>query len=310
MRSMYQVLETIKDSTATVLITGETGTGKELIANSIHYNSPQKNSPMISVNCGAIPKELMQREFFGHIKGAFTGAIETKKGYFEEANGGTLFLDEIGSMDIDMQVKLLRALEGGKIVRVGDSVPTKVDVRLIAATNKDLLSEVRKGNFREDLYYRLYVIPIHIPPLRERREDIPLLIEYFMKYFQLESKKKIPLLSEEEMSLLMDYTYPGNIRELKHIVERFCLFDGTLELLFNEQSKLPRAKHVCLPLDNILSSDKPLETLSRRIQEAKKKSEKELIMNVLSNCNNNHSEAARMLNISRSSLYRKISKTS
>jgi Nif-specific regulatory protein len=155
-----------------VLISGETGTGKELVANAIHYNSPRKSGPMVSVNCGAIPGELMEREFFGHVKGAFTGAVDSSNGYFAEADRGTLLLDEIGEMDKDMQVKLLRVLERGEMMRVGDSKPTKVDVRLIAATNKNLLAEVQKGNFREDLYYRIHVIPFHLPPLRQRTEDL------------------------------------------------------------------------------------------------------------------------------------------
>ena len=163
MHTIYQMLETIRESDSTVLITGETGTGKELLAQTIHANSPRKDNPMVSVNCAAIPKELMESEFFGHAKGAYTGAVSSKKGYFEEADGGTLFLDEIGEMDRDIQVKLLRVLERGEILRVGDSSPLSIDVRLIAATNKDLRTEVHKKNFRDDLYYRIYVIPIHIP---------------------------------------------------------------------------------------------------------------------------------------------------
>jgi len=196
---IFQLLETIKESDSTVLITGETGTGKELIANTIHYNSPRKNSPLISVNCAAIPKELMEREFFGHVKGAYTGAITSKQGYFEEADGGTLFLDEIGEMDRDIQVKLLRVLERKEIIRVGNSSSTRIDVRLIAATNKDLQKEVREGRFREDLYYRIYVIPIHIPPLRKRREDIPLLIDNFVSCFQSKGNKEILPFTEKEM---------------------------------------------------------------------------------------------------------------
>ncbi|MCX5899359.1 MAG: sigma 54-interacting transcriptional regulator, partial [Proteobacteria bacterium] len=171
MRKIYQLIDAIKDSDSSVLISGETGTGKELVANAIHYNSPRRSGPMVSVNCGAIPKELLASELFGHVRGAYTGAVESRKGYFQEADGGTLFLDEIGEMDKDMQVNLLRVLERGEIVRVGDTAPVKVNVRLIAATNKNLLEEVKKGRFREDLYYRIHVIPIHLPPLRQRRED-------------------------------------------------------------------------------------------------------------------------------------------
>jgi len=306
MRKIYQFLETIGESDSTVLITGETGTGKELIANAIHYNSPRKDGPIISVNCGAIPKELMEREFFGHVKGAYTGAVEDKKGYFEEANGGSLFLDEIAEMDTDMQVKLLRVLESGEIVRVGSSEPTKVDVRIIAAASRDLLSEVKKGGFRKELYYRIHVVPIHLPPLRERKEDIPLLIEHFLKKFQSKTKKEMPSFSEKDMSLFMNYPYPGNIRELEHIIERFCLLDGNAETLFEDQPQELGEQTPGFSYNELLASDKPLNALAQRAQQAKTQYEKDFIKHILSTCNNNHSEAARMLSISRTSLYRKL----
>jgi DNA-binding NtrC family response regulator len=303
MRKIYQLLETIKESDSTILITGETGTGKELIANSIHYNSPRKKAPLISVNCGAIPKELMEREFFGHVKGAYTGAVESKKGYFQAADLGTLFLDEIGEMDRDMQVKLLRVLERGEIVRVGESVSGKVDVRLIAATNKDLRAEVQKGNFREDLYYRIHVIPIHIPPLRQRSEDIPPLIEHFLQKCQLKLSKEMPALSENDLSLFMGYAYPGNVRELEHIVERFCLLGGNLESLFNDLAKGVDELAGDFPYDELLSSSNPLRSVA---QKAKTRAEGNLIKHTLKLCNNDFSEAASMLNIGLSSLYRKL----
>jgi len=304
MRKIYQLLESIKESDSTVLITGGTGTGKELFANAIHYNSPRKDYPMISVNCGAIPRELMEREFFGHVKGAYTGAHQDKKGYFEEAHGGTIFLDEIGELDKDLQVKLLRALESGEITRVGATEPTKVDVRLIAASNKDLRVEVQKGNFREDLYYRIYVIPIHVPPLRERKEDIPLLIEHFLKDFQTRLKTKIPSLSEKEMSLFMNYPYPGNVRELEHIIERFCLLGRDAKSLFNIPLEGFNKLSLHFSYEELLSSStNPLKAVA---QKAKVYAERDFIKHALKICDNNHSKAASLLKIGRSSFYRKM----
>ena len=303
MHTIYHMLETIRESDSTVLITGETGTGKELIAQTIHANSPRKNDPMVSVNCAAIPKELMESEFFGHAKGAYTGAVTSKKGYFEEADGGTLFLDEIGEMDRDIQVKLLRVLERGEIIRVGDSSPITIDVRLIAATNKDLRTEVHKKNFREDLYYRIYVIPIHIPPLRERREDISLLIENFLKSFQAKHKREVPPLSKKEMDMLMHYSYPGNVRELENYIERYCLLGTRIEMLLPDHPGEPHKTSPDFPYDELLSSTNPLKAVA---QKAKVRAEKNLIAHILRICDNDYTEAAKMLNISLSSLYRKL----
>jgi len=302
MRKIYQTLDTVRKSHSTVLISGETGTGKELIANAIHYNSPRKEMPLISVNCGAIPGELMESEFFGHIKGAFTSAIENRTGHFHEAHKGTLFLDEIGEMSPDIQVKLLRVLERDEITKVGDSKPTKIDVRLIAATNKDLLKEVKDGNFREDLYYRIYVIPIHIPALRERKDDIPLLIEHFLNSLKIKQDITIPTLNEKEMKLFMNYSYPGNIRELGHIIERFCLLGGNAENLFDEQ-KIASKLTSDFPYDELLSSSNPLKTIG---QKAKASAEKDLIMHVLQICDNDYNKAAQVLDVGLSSLYRKL----
>ena len=303
MLKTYHLLDTIKACDSTVLITGETGTGKELIAHTIHYASTRNSSPMVAVNCAAIPKELMEREFFGNLKGAYTGAVSSKQGYFEAADGGTLFLDEIGEMDLGIQVKLLRVLERKEIIRVGDSSPTPIDVRLIAATNKDLQGEVRKGRFREDLFYRIYVIPIHLPPLRKRREDIPLLIDNFVRCFQSKSSKEIPPFTEKEMELLMNYPYSGNVRELENLIERYCLLGIRVNDLLH---KCPKgAKSVCsdFPYDELLSSASPLKVVA---QKARTRAERELINHVLQLCNNNYSEASKMLNISLSSLYRKV----
>ena len=303
MQKLYQTLESIRDSEATVLITGETGTGKELVANSIHYNSPRKNKPLISVNCGAIPRELLEREFFGHIKGAYTGAVNTKKGYFTEANGGTLFLDEIAEMDRDMQVKLLRVLERGEMVRVGDSRPTRVDVRLIAATNQDLQDAVHQGNFREDLYYRIYVLPLHIPPLRERSGDIPILIEHFLQRMNKKTGRDFLPLPKRDIQLFLNYGYPGNVRELEHIIERYCLLGRDTENLFAPRSTTQDGPVSEFPYDELLASSNPLKAAA---QKAKLNAEKDIILHVLQVCNNDFSAAARMLNIGLSSLYRKL----
>ncbi len=300
MRKIYQMIDTIKESDANVLVTGETGTGKELIANAIHYNSRRKMGPLVSVNCGAIPRELVEREFFGHVKGAYTGAVESRMGYFLEADKGTLFLDEIGEMDNEMQVKLLRVLETGEIKRVGDSAPTKVNVRLVAATNKNLLGEVQQGNFREDLYYRIHVIPVHLPPLRQRVEDIPLLVDHFIDEFKSKNTKEVPLVTDNDMQGLMNYRYPGNVRELEHIITRFCLFGSSEGNLFEKQEPIHDEMGLEeASFDDVLSSQRPL----KKVQE---QAAKALILHALKLCGNNYTEAANMLNIGRSSLYRKI----
>jgi len=304
MRRMYQLLDSIRDSDANVLVTGETGTGKELVANAIHYNSRRSAGPLISVNCGAIPRELMEREFFGHVKGAYTGAIENRRGYFAEANGGTLFLDEIGEMDRDMQVKLLRVIERGEISRVGDPIPHRVDVRLIAATNKDLHSEVRAGRFREDLYYRLYVIPVHVPPLRDRREDIPLLLDYFREQLKTKMNMEIPAVTQPDYTFFAGYAYPGNVRELQNLIERYCLLGGSARDLVEgaapAHAEVPGGGAMTRDFDGFFSHPDPL----KRAREA---AERDLIMHTLKECGNNHAVAARKLGIARSSLYRKIS---
>ncbi|MCP4713701.1 MAG: sigma-54-dependent Fis family transcriptional regulator, partial [Deltaproteobacteria bacterium] len=303
MRKIYQLIETIKDSDSHVLISGETGTGKELIANAIHYSSLRRSGTMVSVNCGAIPKELMEREFFGHVKGAYTGAVASRKGYFQEADGGTLFLDEIGEMDRDMQVKLLRVLERGEVVRVGDSAPSQVDVRLVAATNKNLLAEVQQGRFREDLYYRIHVIPIHLPPLRQRREDVPLLVEHFCAKLREKNAKNLPDIDEAQMRIFMDYAYPGNVRELEHMVERFCLLGGIMENLFPAQPSQAAALTAGFSCDELLSGPAPLKAAARL---GKAEAEKELIAYALKLCNDDYAETSRRLGIGRSSFYDKL----
>ena len=218
-RKVYELIEKAIRTNITVTITGETGTGKELVAKAIHYNSNRSGKPFIAVNVAAIPKDLIESELFGHEKGAFTGASFRRIGKFEEANGGTLFLDEIAEMDISLQAKLLRALQEKEIIRIGSNTPVKFDCRIIIATNKDLQEEIKRGNFRQDLYYRLYGLPIELPPLRDRDNDIIILAKHFITVFCKENKMTIKTLSSDASSLLLSYSFPGNIRELKSVIE-------------------------------------------------------------------------------------------
>jgi two-component system response regulator PilR (NtrC family) len=222
-RQMLEVFETIRktaDSVSNVLVTGESGTGKELVAQAIHHESSRRNGPFVSVNCGAIPETLMESELFGHVKGAFTGAVATTVGLFSAADGGTLFLDEVTEIPQSVQVKLLRAIQEREIRRVGDTRDVKVDVRLVAASNRDVAKAVAEGVLREDLFYRLNVIPIHLPPLRERREDIPLLVAHFIQRISAELGKPVRGVTPEALAILEQYRWPGNIRELENVVER------------------------------------------------------------------------------------------
>jgi two-component system response regulator PilR (NtrC family) len=222
-RQMLEIFETIRktaDSLSTVLVTGESGTGKELVARAVHEESPRRNRPFVSVNCGAIPETLMESELFGHVKGAFTGAVASTVGLFSAANGGTLFLDEVTEVPPSLQVKLLRVIQEREIRRVGDTKDIKVDVRLVAASNRDVAKAVQDGILREDLFYRLNVIPIHIPPLRERREDIPLLVAHFIKHRSAELGRSVRTVTPAALAVLESYRWPGNIRELENVIER------------------------------------------------------------------------------------------
>lgn len=225
-REVIELVMSVAPTNISVLLTGESGVGKEVVAKAVHQLSPRKNKPMISVNCGAIPEGLLESELFGHEKGAFTGAIATKKGYFELADGGTIFLDEIGETPLQTQVKLLRVLESGEFMRVGSGDLRKVDVRVIAATNRDLGRMVQNRQFRKDLYYRLKAITIHIPPLRERREDIPLLVDYFVKEALRDNPIPFHGFTPEAMQLIINYSWSGNVRELKNFVESMIVLSG------------------------------------------------------------------------------------
>src|ERR1700756_2226319 len=230
MRELFELVETIAPQTSRVMITGETGTGKELVARAIHENSARSKEPFITINCGAFPETLLESELFGYVKGAFTGANENRQGLFKAANGGTLFLDEIGNMSLPMQVKLFRVLQEGKVRPVGSNEEFEIDVRLIAATNKDLDKAIAAGEFREDLYYRLSVIPIQLPPLRERREDIPLMARSFLERFRKTMEKPIEGISPEAIHLLEAYDWPGNVRELENTMERAVALETGREI--------------------------------------------------------------------------------
>jgi len=231
MHQIYRMATLVADKTSTVLITGETGTGKELVARAIHYSGPRKNQPMVCVNCGAIPSSLLEDELFGHVKGAFTGAHQHRIGRFEQANHGTLFLDEVGNMPADLQVKLLRVLQEREFQKVGGTNTIKVDVRIIAATNVDLQEKVKKGEFRDDLYYRLNVIPIQIPPLRQRPEDIPLLVSHFVKKFCIEQQQPLKQVSHAAMKQLAVFDWPGNVRQVENAVEMAVALSGDRQFL-------------------------------------------------------------------------------
>jgi len=224
MQELQQVIAKVADAPSTVLIQGESGTGKELVATALHETSSRRDRPFIKINCAAIPRELVEAELFGFEKGAFTGAVQSKPGRFELADGGTLFLDEIGEIPMEMQVKLLRAIQESEFERVGGVKTTRVQVRLVAATSRDLIRETAAGRFREDLYYRLNVVPIHLPPLRERREDIPLLVEHFRQKYNARLRKSVEKIEDEALACLAAYAWPGNIRELENVLERTILF--------------------------------------------------------------------------------------
>ena len=299
-KQIYAVVEKVANTPSTVLITGESGTGKELIARALHENSARSAGPFIKINCAAIPKTLMESELFGYEKGAFTGAVGAKPGRFELAHGGTLFLDEIGEIPVEMQVKLLRVLQESEFERVGGIKTIKVDVRLVTATNRDLLQDISAGSFREDLYYRLNVVPIHIPPLRERREDIPLLVEHFLAKFNDRLKKQIGSVADEAIARMVSYHWPGNIRELENLMERTMLFCERPEI---QVSDLP-PEIGGLPAAAAVSPGSA--SLKEAVRAETERVERELIQKALDETGGNVTQAARKLKISRKSLQTKM----
>ena len=297
---LFAVLEKVIDTTTTVLIQGETGTGKELVARVIHYNGPRKNKPLVVENCGALSEQLLESELFGHVKGSFTGAISDKKGLFELADGGTVFLDEIGEMSPGMQVKLLRVLQHGQLRPVGGAQYRQVDIRVIAATNRNLEEEVRKGNFREDLFYRIWVFPITVPSLRERKEDIPLLADHFLKRFLKKFKGSETRWAPQSLDLLSRYDWPGNVRELENEAERaLTLAAGKKEIREEHLSEKIRKASAC-----ILAPEKSQGTL----QELTHRLEQRMILDVLRSTGGNRSQTARTLGLTRQGLLNKMAR--
>lgn len=298
MLDIFELISRFSEYKTSILILGESGTGKELVARCLHYNSPRSKAPFITVNCGAIPETLLESELFGHEKGAFTDAKKEKRGSFEMAHEGTLFLDEVGELSPSAQVKLLRALQEGEIKRLGSERPINVDVRIIAATVKDLNKEVACGKFREDLFYRLNVLQINLPPLRERKEDIPLLIEHFIQKFNERHKLNIEGISAEALAFLLDYHWPGNVRELENIIERAIILSHGRKI---------EAEY--LPSEIVNIEKKRIKRLSEEeisIKKATRLLEEELIRKALQKTEGNRTQAAKILEISHPSLLSKI----
>jgi two-component system, NtrC family, response regulator len=290
-RQVRELISKVAGTKATVLISGESGTGKELVARSIHFNSPRKDKPLVSVNCSALTETLLESELFGHEKGSFTGAMAQRKGRFETADGGTLFLDEVGEMSPSVQVTLLRVLQNREFERVGGNKTIKVDVRVITATNKDLTKEIANGHFREDLYYRLNVVHIEVPPLRDRKEDLPLLIRYFLERFTREmNKKEVPTLAPEVMGALLAYDWPGNVRELENMLERAIIL-----------SSKPIIHLEDLPFTSIIPSGAKLNEVLELI-------EKKMITQALVLSGNVQAHAAELLGIEKNLLKYKMKK--
>ncbi|RME63308.1 MAG: sigma-54-dependent Fis family transcriptional regulator [Nitrospirae bacterium] len=312
MQEVFSLIDKIADTDSTVLITGESGTGKELVARTIHYNSSRSENNFVPINCGAIPKDLLESELFGHEKGAFTGAVSTRIGRFELANGGTIFLDEVGELAPELQVKLLRVLQEREFERVGGIKTIKVDVRIIAATNKDLESLVESGQFREDLYYRLNVIPLHLPPLRERKDDIPLLVEHFIEKHALNKGRQRPNISPEILGIFMQYHWPGNVRELENVIERLCILasgrnveiQDLPERLKNLSGTKPSASISEIDVQEEIELTPKGIDLNRVINEIETK----LILQALEMTGGNKTRASKLLGLNRTTLIEKMKK--
>jgi two-component system response regulator AtoC len=335
-QQVYQVVDKVADTPSTVLITGESGTGKELVARALHDNSSRSANPFIKINCAAIPKTLMESELFGYEKGAFTGAVGSKPGRFELAHGGSLFLDEIGEIPIEMQVKLLRVLQESEFERVGGIKTIKVDVRLITATNRDLAAEIASGGFRDDLYYRLNVVPVHLPPLRERHEDIPLLVDHFIARFNERLKKQVTGIEPAAIERLISHHWPGNIRELENVIERTILFCEGSQIRISDlpgelgvtppqgmavpappsrEERAPAAaassgalpaQVPAAPPSSVPQVGEEVGSLKEAVRAETERVERELIQRALDETGGNVTQAARKLKISRKSLQTKM----
>jgi Nif-specific regulatory protein len=319
MHDVFAVVGQVANSRATVLLLGETGTGKEMIAKAIHYNSPRKDKPFVRVNCGAMTSTLLESELFGHVKGSFTGAIRDKMGRFEAADGGTIFLDEIGTLEPQLQVKLLRVLQEREFERVGETQTTKVDVRVIAATNVDLQEEVAKENFREDLFYRLNVVSIYLPPLRNRREDIPRLIDYFLDKYNNVNSRKLRRISRDMLNVMLRYAWPGNVRELENAIERAVVLSRDEDFT---EDLLPLSVRMFAAQRRTNQSSESIETLTKRLADQAisdyemregeiyalviDQIEHALIDKALSRCGGVKTKAADFLGINRNTLNKKV----
>jgi Nif-specific regulatory protein len=319
MHEVFATVGQVANSRATVLLLGETGTGKEMIAKAIHYNSPRKDKPFVRVNCGALTGTLLESELFGHVKGSFTGAIRDKMGRFEAADGGTIFLDEIGTLEPQLQVKLLRVLQEREFERVGDTQTVKVDVRVIAATNVDLQEEVAKSNFREDLFYRLNVVSIYLPPLRNRREDIPRLIDYFLDKYNSVNDRRLRRISRDMLNVLLRYPWPGNVRELENAIERAVVLSNDED--FTEEL-LPLSVRMFAAQRRTNQASESIESLTRRLADQAivdyelregeiyklvvDQIEHSLIERALTKCGNVKTKAADFLGINRNTLNKKV----
>jgi len=295
-KEIFQLIERIAPADSRVLITGDSGVGKELIARAIHLRSRRGGGPFLAVNCAAIPETLIESELFGYEKGAFTGADRRKKGKFEQASGGTIFLDEIGDMSLSVQAKVLRAIEEGEIERVGGKDPISIDARILAASNKELKQLVREKQFRDDLYFRLSVIDIFVPPLRERKEDIPILIDYFMKGLSEEKKCVLPQLTSSALATLIDYSWPGNVRELRNFIEKIVVLFPAEEISAEKLARLLK----------LSSLDEPEICAPLTLAEARKKAEKQLLQARLIANNWKYDATAQDLKISRATLFNKL----
>ena len=319
MQEVYRVTRRVSGSNASVLVLGETGVGKELVANAVHQLSHRNGGPFVRVNCGALSESLLESELFGHVRGAYTGAVANRAGRFEAAHGGTIFLDEINSTSLTLQVKLLRVLQEKEFERVGDTTTLETDVRVIAASNRDLMHEVRAGNFREDLYWRLNVVPIEIPPLRRRRDDIPALVSHFLEYYNEVNDRYVVHIGSGTMEALKEYHWPGNVRELQNYIERAVVMSETDELTVDllpncvTDDQAPIGVNIKAVDVESLTRDVVMQGLTDAGNDSKNvhsmivdRVEKELIAQVLAACRGVQTQAASRLGINRNTLHKKI----